>query len=117
MTEGASAAVDVDLVAGDAHVLHEGHRDHSEGFVDFPEVYVLHAPADVFEEFLCRGNWRGGEQSGRLGVTGVANDLRSDSEALGFCGLFGGENECGRAIGDRGGIGGCDCATLTKGGF
>ena len=42
VAERTGAAVDVDLVAGHAHLAHEGHGHHGEGFVDLPEIDIGH---------------------------------------------------------------------------
>ena len=46
------AAVDVDLVVGDAEVAHRDHRDAGEGLVDLVEIDVGDAPAGLLQHLV-----------------------------------------------------------------
>ena len=44
------AAVDVQLLVRDADLMHRRHGDYGEGLVDLEQVYVIDAPADLFDQ-------------------------------------------------------------------
>jgi hypothetical protein len=54
MAERAGAAIDVQLLAGNAEVALRRHRDHREGFVDLEQIDIADAPADLVEQFADR---------------------------------------------------------------
>ena len=74
MAEGGGAAVDVDLVVGDAEVAHRDHRDAGEGLVDLEEVDLAGVPAGLRERLGDRADRGGGELGRLVGVGGVAHD-------------------------------------------
>ena len=49
MTKRAGAAIDVELLSGDAEVFLRCHRHHRKSFVDLEQVDVTNAPADFVE--------------------------------------------------------------------
>src|SRR5229473_8711742 len=75
MAERAGAAIDVELLSGDAEIALRRHRHHREGLVDLEQVDVTDAPADLVEQFSYRRDRRGGEPLRLLAVGRVALDL------------------------------------------
>src|SRR6266481_6010782 len=59
--ERAGAAVDVQLLAGDAEIALRRHRHHRERLVDLEQVDIADAPADLVEQLANRRNRRGRE--------------------------------------------------------
>ena len=82
MAERAGAAIDVELVSGDAEVALRRHRDDRKRLVDLEQVDVADAPADLVEQFSDRRDRRGGEPLRLLAVGGVALDLGERLQAV-----------------------------------
>src|SRR5579862_9066095 len=61
------AAVDVDDLVGQVHFLHEFHRHHGEGLVDFEQVDLLDPHLRLGERLPRRGH-RTGQHDGRIGA-------------------------------------------------
>ncbi len=85
VAHGGGAAVDVDLVVGDAEVAHREHGDAGEGLVDLEQVDVGDGPAGLGQQASIAPigavvNWLGSP-----GVGGVGDDAGDGFEAL-FCG-------------------------------
>ena len=74
MAKRTGAAIDVHDIMGEVHLMHERQRHHGEGFVDLPQIDILFLPANPLQQFLRRRDRCRGEQPGRLGVAGVADD-------------------------------------------
>src|SRR5258708_13094127 len=75
MTERTGAAVDVQLLPGNAEIALRGHRHHRKRFIDFEQVDVADAPADLVEQLANGRNRRGGEPLRLLAVVRVTPDL------------------------------------------
>ncbi|MCY1187863.1 hypothetical protein D9M73_288970 [compost metagenome] len=86
MTEGAGAAVDIDLVVWQVEVFHGRQGDHGEGLVDLEQVDFGQVPAGAFHQFVDRADRGGREQRRGVGKGGVAVDDGQWLEAT-FVGL------------------------------
>ena len=75
------AAVDVDLVVGDAEVAHRDHRDAGEGLVDLVEIDLGRVPAGLLQHLGHRADRGGGELGRLVGVGGVGDDAGDGLEA------------------------------------
>ena len=75
VSKRAGAAVDVELVAGNAEIALRRHCHHGEGFVDLEQIDITGAPADLVEQLADRRDRRGGEPLRFLAVGGMALDL------------------------------------------
>ena len=117
MAKRTCAAVDVHDVMGQPHLVHEGKRNHGEGFVYLPQVDIFFLPAKPCEQFLRGRNRGGGEKTGGLGVAGVAHDICAHGQALIRGRLFGSEHQSRRAVRDRGRVRRSHCAPVTESGF
>lgn len=85
VTEGAGAAVYVDLVVIESHVPHGGHDSDRKRLVDFPQIYAGRRPSNPGQQLLHRARGRGGKQSRLLSVGGVPDDSgeRLDPKSVG----------------------------------
>ncbi len=101
MAERAGAAVDVELVARNSEIARRRHRHHGEGFVDFEQVDIADAPADLVEQFADRGDWRGGEPRRFLRMRRVAPDFGEDRQAFTFGDRAPRQHKGRRAVGVR----------------
>ena len=93
MTQRAGTPVHIHFCVVQTHFMHEGQRHDGECLVYFPKVDVVFCPADTGQEFLCGRDRCRGEQAGCLRMTGVAHDLCTDVEPLGFGSCFRGQNQ------------------------
>ena len=105
VAERAGAAIDVQLLPGDAEILLRRHRHHGEGFVDFKQIDVADAPADLVQQLANGRDRRRGEPLRFLAMGGVTLDLGQYGEAVAigegaFC-----EDEGRGAVGIGGGCG------------
>src|SRR5690606_7166863 len=81
VAHGDGAAVDVDLVLANAHVLHELHDDGGKRLVDLEQVDVLDAQTGLGQR-LAGGRRGAGEHDGRVGAGhGGGDDSRTGLEA------------------------------------
>ena len=117
MAERACAAVDVDLVVGQAERAHGGHGDDGEGLVDFEQVDIRKRPARAFKQHADSADGRGGKERGSVGVGGVARDggKRLEAATIGFRAAH--EDERGGSVGDSAGVCGGDRSAFAKGGL
>ena len=116
MAQRAGAAIDVHLLARDAHLAHERHRDHGEGLVDLPEVDVLHRPADPVQKLVRSRHRRRGEPARRVRVSGMARNPRPHRQPPPAGRIRPGEDHRRRPVRDRGGVGRRHRAAVSKGG-
>src|SRR5690606_25061006 len=104
VTQCDGAAVDVDLVQGQAHVLDEAQHDRGERLVDLDEVDVVDGQPGLGER-LAGGGCGAGEHDGRLGAGDRGGDdpgTRGQSVPLPH--LAGADGDEGGAVDDAGGV-------------
>src|ERR1043166_1889943 len=103
MAERAGAAVDVQLLSGDAEILLRRHRYDGKSFIDLEQIDIAGAPADLVQQ-LANGRDRcGSEPLWLLAMGGMALDLREHREAVPIGQRAFRQNECRGAVGVRGG--------------
>jgi hypothetical protein len=102
VTQRAGAAVDVDDLVREIQLLHQRHRHHGKGLVDFPQVHVAHAPAGLGQRLLRGAHGGGGKPLGLLRVRGVADDARQRLAAQLGGGGGGHHHQGGGAVVDAG---------------
>ncbi len=117
MTQRTGAAIDVHHVMAEAQLFHRDHRDHSEGFVDFPEIHIVLGPARLLQNLAHGRNRRGGEIGRLVGVSGGGDDLRQRLEAAAFRFALTHHHQRSCAIGNGGGVRRGHGAILAKGRF
>ena len=98
MAQRTSAAIYVDDVMADPHLVHEGKRDNGKGLVHFPKVHVILGPSNLLKQFLRRGYWGRGEQAWGLSMAGVPFDVCTNGHTFGLCDVLRGQNQCGSPI-------------------
>ncbi len=112
MTQGDSAAIDIDLGVIGLGVFHPGHDDGSEGFVDFDEVDVLEAHARLLESIFRRREGRGQHHDRIGGAHAHVRDPRARLEVVFLERLFRNDQQRGGGIGNLTGDASGNAATL-----
>src|SRR6478672_1866134 len=100
VAERGRAAMDVDLLMGDAEILHREHGDAGESLVDFPQVDFAGLPASLVEDLLDRSDGSDRELRRLLRMGRSRDNPRDGLKAL-FARLgFAGEHNGRSTIGD-----------------
>ena len=117
MPERASAAIHVDLRVIELEIVHRGHGDARERFVDLVEIDLIGSPADFRQQGFQSADRRCGEPFGRLRVACIADDAgeRFQVVARRECTADDDGRRC--AVGDRGRARGGDRAVFVEGRF
>ena len=76
MTECTRAAVDVDALGRDAHILHRGHRHAGKSLVDLVEIGIVRLPVELLEHPRDRPARRGREPFGLLRLARLREQAR-----------------------------------------
>src|SRR3989338_6396261 len=101
---GNGAAIDVDLVLADAHVLHKFHHHRGKRLVDLKQVDVIDVQPGL-GQCLARGRRRAGEHDGRVGTGhGGSNDARARLQTQLLALGLGTDQHQGRTVNDAGAV-------------
>src|SRR5215468_8467272 len=101
MTERARAAIDVQLLPGNAEVLLRRHGHDRKGLVDLEKVDIADLPADLVEQLPDRRDRRRGEPLWFLAMRRMALDLGENRNAFAIGERTPSENERRGAVGIR----------------
>ena len=116
MAEGDGSAIDVELVAIEVKFTVAGEDLSGEGFVEFDEIEVSKLEAVFCFEFTDGRNGTNSHEA-RVDSGGCRGENSGEGpEIVLLDKFFAGENDCGCAIGDAGGVGGGDGSGLGKDG-
>ena len=104
MAQRDRAAVDVDLVQGQAHVLDEAQHDGGERLVDLDQVDVVDGQPGLGER-LAGGGRGAGEHDGGLGAgDGGGDDPGARGQPVALADLLGADGDQRGAVDDAGGV-------------
>src|ERR1017187_5447994 len=117
MTEGAGAAVDVDLFVRQTDIAHRRHGDHRERFVDLVQIHIRRPPRGRLQHALDRTAWGGREPFRLVRMAGIGDNARQRRNAGRAHRGLAHEHQRRRTIGDRGGTRRSDRAILVEGWF
>ena len=114
MAQGDSSAIDVELVAIEVKFAIAGEDLSGEGFVEFYKIEVSECEAVFRFKFADGGNGANSHET-RVDSGGCGGENSGERlEIVLLDKFFAGKNDCGRAIGDAGGVGGGDGSGLGK---
>ena len=118
MADGDGAAVDVDVIGGQAQLGVDRGSLRGKGLVQLEQVDVLGLQAGLLQGLTDGGDGAGAHQSGIDAHRTGGDDLGHGLQAVGLDELAGGHDDGGSAVVDAGGVAGGDRAAVAlKGGL
>ena len=100
VAQSTGTAIDVDDGVVELELRHQRHRHHGKGFVDLPQIHVLHTPASSGKQLLHGTHRSGGKPVRLLRVGGVRHDAGYWPDTQACCGGCTQQHQCGGAVVD-----------------